>query len=99
MIGQPSTKLVGRSNNKSSKIIYIHNNQLSDIQNQKICKIWWQNIKCGESKKYTHPHILLYVNFMMTTSQKYIIDTHAHTSSKNKITPSEEREVLYRKYL
>ena len=76
-IDQPSTKLVGRSNNKSIKIIYSHDNQLRGIQNQKICKIQWQNIKCGESK--IHTHILLYVNLMVTTSQKYITDTHTHT--------------------
>ena len=77
VIDQPSTKLVGRSNNKSIKIIYSHDNQLRGIQNQKICKIQWQNIKCGESK--IHTHILLYVNLMVTTSQKYITDIHTHT--------------------
>ena len=36
-----------------------------------------------ERVKNTYTHILLYVNLMVTTSQKYIIDTHRHTRERN----------------
>ena len=36
VVDQPLTKLVGRVKKQSSKIIYIHDRQLQDIQNKKM---------------------------------------------------------------
>ena len=45
VVNQPCTKLVGRLKEKSSKIIYICNKQLRDIQNK--------NVKCDVKKTVT----------------------------------------------
>ena len=59
VVDQPLIKLVGRIKKQSSKIIYIHDRQLQDIQNKKV-KNNVKSIQCGEREsknKHSHTYI------------------------------------------